>query len=247
MIKALLVDDEPHANAALNHLLNACDYVDVLGLCENGLQAVRAIHDTKPDVVFLDIQMPKLDGFDVLELLGDDAPLVVFVTAFDEYAVQAFERNAVDYLLKPVSEERLLKTLERVQSRLALNQVQIQQSAQKQVLAERQQLPLSRILIRDKGDVFVVPVADIIAIEAADDYVVICTDARNYIKQDRLTQLENQLSPQQFCRIHRSTIINLDYLEGIESDGKDSKLANLKGQRQYGISRTGYTKLVERM
>lgn len=246
-MKVLLVDDEPHANDALVHLLSNVEDLDIVAVCDNGLQAVKDIHDKQPDAVFLDIQMPKLDGFDVLELLGDDAPLVVFVTAYDEYAIQAFEHNALDYLLKPVSAERLTKTLERVRQRLAMTEAEYLPRQQEALAQARQAQPVSRVLIRDKGDVFVIPVADIIAIEAADDYVVVCTAERNYIKQERLGQLESQLDPQLFCRIHRSTLINLDYLEGIETEGKDSRLANLKNGRQYAVSRSGYTKLVARL
>ena len=248
-INALLVDDEPHAVEALEHLLKAFADVNIIGRCDNGVQAVKTVHELKPDVIFLDIHMPKLDGFDVLDLLGADAPLVIFITAYDEYAVQAFENNAVDYLLKPVSHERLAKTIERIRERVALSDdggADVATRAANQLLTAHHQshLPIARILVRDKGDVFVIPVGEVTAIEAADDYVVIHTLARSYIKQDRLNKLEGLLNPQLFCRIHRSCIINLDFLEGIETEGKDNRFANIKGGKQYSISRSGYGRLV---
>lgn len=245
-ITAILVDDEPHALQALERLLGEYKEVQILAQCENGLQAVKAVLELAPQVVFLDIHMPKLDGFDVLELLGKSAPAIVFVTAHDEYAIRAFDQNALDYLLKPVSRERLCKTVERIVSKFSNTESAKTQSDTERLLEQhyRQQAPLSRILIREKGDVFVIPCQDIFAIEAADDYVVIHTEQGNHIKQERLNRLELLLDPQHFCRIHRSTIINLDYLEGITTEGKDTRFANLKKQKQFPISRSGYDRLI---
>ncbi|AFU98542.1 LytR/AlgR family response regulator transcription factor [Simiduia agarivorans] len=246
-ITTLIVDDEQHARTALKNLLSRHPAIDIVAECENGKDAVKAVNEREPALVFLDIQMPKLDGFEVLELLGDKAPLVVFVTAHDDYAIQAFENNALDYLLKPVSPERLAETVARASQRLADHQPQ--QREQQAMLTDirRQQGHLSRILVRDKGDVHVIPAADIIAIEAADDYVVIHTPAGNHIKQERLGRLEESLDPQQFCRIHRSCLINLDFLSNIETEGKDTRFAHLKSGQSFAISRSGYSKLLERL
>lgn len=250
MIRALLVDDEPHAQASLAALLaepNTATTLEVVGVCSNGLEAVKAVQELRPQLLFLDIQMPKLDGFDVLELLGDDAPLTVFVTAYDEYALTAFEHNALDYLLKPVSAERLAKTLARVAERLAEHHPCVSPPASLWQARQQAHGPLTRILVRERGDVHVVPVAQVIALEAADDYVVIHTQARNYIKQERLNQFEALLDPQQFCRVHRSAIINLNFLHSIEQDGRDQRSAKLEHNRQFPISRSGYARLVESM
>lgn len=256
MIKVLLVDDEAHATQALTTLLTALaeepDFREfaISGTCNNGVEAVKAVHDLQPDLLFLDIQMPKLNGFDVLELLGEEAPQVVFVTAFDDYAIAAFERNALDYLLKPVARARLSKTLYRYLALRTQNASERNTSARtQQLMGERQRdlAPLQRILVRDRGDVFVIAASAIIAIEAADDYVVIHTDQQSHIKQQRLGALEELLDPQQFCRVHRSCLINLDYLEGIEADGRESRSARLKHNRKVPISRSGYAKLIERL
>ncbi|TVZ41669.1 LytTR family two component transcriptional regulator [Alteromonadaceae bacterium 2753L.S.0a.02] len=244
-MKVILVDDEPHARQALKHLLSSYEEINLVAECENGLIAVKAVHELQPEVIFLDIQMPKLDGFDVLELLGNAAPLIVFVTAHDEYAIQAFENNALDYLLKPVSKERLASTIERITSRLSAPADPLLKT--RSLVENHQQTlaPINRILVRDKGDVFVVATSDVIAIEAADDYVVIHTPESKLVKQERLGNLEKLLDPRLFCRIHRSSIINLDYLAGIETEGKDTRFANLKNGLQLVISRSGYAKLIQ--
>lgn len=245
-LSAIIVDDEPHARQALERMLGECLHIAVIDRCENGLAAVKAVHKMQPDVLFLDIQMPKLDGFDVLELLGEAAPLVVFVTAHDDYAIRAFENNAVDYLLKPVAKARLQACVDRLHTRLQTSTPQ-DDNTMGNLLTVHQQAntPINRILVREKGDVHVVMTRDIIALEAADDYVVIHTLQQKLIKQERLNKLETRLDPRQFCRIHRSAIINLDYLAGIETETKDSRLANLKNGMQLAISRTGYSKLVQ--
>jgi two-component system, LytTR family, response regulator len=249
-IRTILVDDEGHARQALLTLLKTHPEIDIIAECENGKAAVKAVNDLAPELMFLDIHMPKLDGFEVLELLGNAAPLTVFVTAHDDYAIQAFEKNAVDYLLKPVSKVRLSQSIERICKRVtqeepAQYQAQ-QQSAAKQM--NQTSAPIQRILVRDKGDVHVIATKDISAIEAADDYVVIHTAETSHIKQERLSKLEAQLDGQQFVRIHRSTLINLDYLQGIETEAKETRFALLKTgdqqTKQYAISRSGYTKLI---
>lgn len=268
-ISAIIVDDESHARQALEHLLKTHPEIEVVAYCENGKEAVKAVHEHQPDVMFLDIHMPKLDGFEVLELLGDASPTTVFVTAHDDYAIQAFENNALDYLLKPVGRDRLAKTVERLIDRMAEKNQAIadrEQSGESNLAASaheneqqvvnnlihnhaQKNAPIGRVLVRDRGDVHVIPTANIIAIEAADDYIVIHVPGETHIKQERLTNLEKLLDPQQFCRIHRSCIINLDYLQGIETEGKDTRFANMKTQagehKQFAISRNGYSKLIE--
>jgi len=248
-LRAIVVDDEPHARESLCRLLKAHPEIDVVAECQNGLEAVKAVHNLQPEVMFLDIHMPKLDGFDVLELLGASMPMTVFVSAHDEYALQAFEASALDYLLKPVSADRLAKSTERLASRWRESSHAFALPDTDAMLRKHQQgaAPINRILVRDKADVHVVPTADIIAIEAADDYVVIHTEKMKHIKQDTLANLEALLDNKQFCRIHRSTIINLDYLVGIETEGRDSRFALMKNNSQYAVSRSGYAKLVQQL
>lgn len=215
--------------------------LDVVAVCENGLQAVKAVNELKPQLLFLDIQMPKLDGFDVLELLGDLAPFVIFVTAYNEYAVQAFEANAIDYLLKPVDPERLQQAV----SKIIKNVESEKPSAIQGLLLDsvRENELLQRILVRDGSEVHVLAVGSVCYIEAADDYVAIQTEDATHIKLDRLNKLQEKLDPRVFCRIHRSYLLNINYLSRIETQTKDTKVAILANGKQLPISRSGYTSL----
>jgi len=241
-ITAIVVDDEPHARDGLNAMLENHAQLQVLSLCENGLAAVKAVNTLKPQLMFLDIQMPKLDGFDVLELLGPDAPCVIFVTAFDDYAVRAFEANAIDYLLKPVDPDRLTKAIDKALQKLQ-NSNEIQQRHAALQDAVREDEILQRILVRDGSDVHVLPVDAVAYIEAADDYVAIHTEDATHIKLDRLGKLEEKLDPRQFCRIHRSCLLNISYLARIESETKDTRIAILNSGKELPISRSGYANL----
>ncbi len=240
-ISCLIVDDEPHARQAMQNALARHPEIEVVGLCENGLQAVKAINEQQPQLLFLDVQMPKLDGFDVLELIQEQIPFVIFVTAFDQYAVQAFEANAVDYLLKPVDPERLAQAVEKVVARVGLEQPSRLQSLLADPVREKELL--RRILVRDGSEVHVLPVDAVIFIEAADDYVAIHTAEGTHIKLDRLSRLQKKLDPRQFCRIHRSYLLNINFLARIESESKDTRLAVLRNQRELPISRSGYGNL----
>lgn len=240
-ITALIVDDEPHARQGLQNALSKFEELEIVAVCENGLQAVKAVNELHPQLIFLDIKMPKLDGFDVLELLGDQTPFVVFVTAYDEYAVQAFEANAVDYLLKPVDPERLKKAISKISLRIAsekpenLNHLIFD--------PQREAEMLQRILVRDGSDVHVLAVSSVCYIESADDYVAIQTESATHIKLGRLNKLQEKLDPRQFCRIHRSYILNVNFLARIESETKDSKTAVLASGKELPISRSGYNSL----
>jgi two-component system LytT family response regulator len=242
-IRAIVVDDEQLGREALKEVLSEIDAVEVVAECNNGFEAVQEVHKQKPDLVFLDIQMPKLDGFDVVELLGDDAPIIVFVTAYDEYALRAFEAAALDYLVKPVQPERLERTLQRVREGL---QGKKSQPVAKLINHHQSEMaPLSRILIRDGMEVFIIPSEDIIYIEAQDDYVMVYTTERSHLKYDRMNKLEKTLDPQYFCRIHRSYLINVRYLKKIEPYSKDSRLAIMQNNQKLPISRAGYNRLLE--
>lgn len=234
-IKTIVVDDEELALSGLVMMLETFPEINIAATCSNGVEAIKEIHERQPDVVFLDVNMPYLNGFEVLELLGDESPLVVFVTAYDEYAVKAFEANAVDYLLKPVNPERLKQTVERL-----LNKDTISQKAQQQLIRKQQRsrMNIDRILVRDNNTVHVIAAADILWIEAQDDYVAIKTRDEVYLKLERLTNLENQLDEQHFKRIHRSYIVNADYLVRIENQ----KWAVLKNGTKLPVSRSGYAR-----
>lgn len=240
-ISAIIVEDEPHAREGLQNALTQFHDLQVVAVCKNGLQAVKAVHELKPRLMFLDIQMPKLDGFDVLELLGDEAPLVIFVTAFDEHAIRAFETNAVDYLLKPLDPARLEQAVGRALDRLDRGSDESLYTLLDD--AVREQEILRRILVRDGSEVHVLSVDDVIYIESADDYVAIHTQEATHIKLDRLSKLEKRLDARQFCRIHRSSLLNINYLARLESESKDTRVAVLSNGKQLPISRSGYARL----
>ena len=239
-MRTLIVDDEHLARTVLREYLAAHPDVEIVGECANGYEAVKAIAEHDPDLVFLDIQMPKLDGFEVVELAGSK-PHYVFATAYDQFALRAFEVHAVDYLLKPFSRERLAKTLAQV--RLRAPQPSRIEAVVKDAQARQQ--PLERILIRDGARVHVVAVGSIDYIEAQDDYVRINADGKGYLKHQRLSELEAQLDASVFVRIHRSHIVNVGAVERIEPVSKDNHCAVLKSGVKLPISRSGYQKVRE--
>jgi len=247
-MRVIIVDDELLARAVLREHLAAYADVEIVGECANGFEAVKAIAELAPDLVFLDIQMPKLDGFEVVELAGAKTQYV-FVTAYDQFALRAFEVHALDYLLKPFSRERLEQALAHARERLgspAVAAAGSQAVAAAQEAAQRR-APLSRILIRDGTRVQVIPAASIDYIEAQDDYVQVVAAGKAWLKSQRLSELEEQLDPGAFLRVHRSYIVSLAAIERIEAVGKDSHCAVLRGGARIPVSRSGYQKLRELM
>lgn len=239
-MRTLIVDDEHLARAVLREYLAAHADVEIVGECANGFEAVKAIAEHDPDLVFLDIQMPKLDGFEVVELAGSK-PHYVFATAYDQFALRAFEVHAVDYLLKPFSRERLAEAMAQV--RLRAPQPARVEAVVKEAQARQQ--PLERVLIRDGARVHVVAAGSIDYVEAQDDYVRIEADGKGYLKHQRLSELEAQLDPGVFVRIHRSYIVNVGAVERIEPVSKDNHCAVLKSGVKLPISRSGYQKVRE--
>jgi two-component system LytT family response regulator len=218
--------------------------IEVVGQASNGFEAVKLAEELDPNVMFLDIQMPKLSGFEVLELLGERAPAVVFCTAFDEFALRAFEVHAVDYLLKPVEPARLNAAVERVAERLEKRTPP--PSAQALAVAARPPgKTLERVLIRHEGRVHVIPMDKIDFVEAQDDYLEFATGSKRFRKQQTMTDLESQIDPTRFVRIHRSFIMNIERLARIDLYGKDSWLAILSDGSKLPMSRTGHAKLKE--
>ncbi|HWJ93561.1 MAG TPA: LytTR family DNA-binding domain-containing protein [Telluria sp.] len=237
-MRVLIVDDEHLARALVREYLAAHPGVEIVGECANGFEAVKAITELSPDLVFLDIQMPKLDGFEVAELAGGKTRYL-FVTAFDQFALRAFEVHAVDYLLKPFSRERFDQALAHARA------VAGAAPAVGPLLADasQRQLPLERVLIRDGAKVHVVPASSIDYIEAQDDYVELHAGGKTYLKHQALSELETQLDPNVFVRIHRSWLVNLASVRRIEQASKDSHCAVLDGDVRLPISRSGYQKI----
>jgi two-component system LytT family response regulator len=245
-MRVIIVDDELLARAVLREHLTAWPDVEIVGECANGFEAVKAIAEMAPDLVFLDIQMPKLDGFEVVELAGPKTQYV-FVTAYDQFALRAFEVHALDYLLKPFSRERLEQALAHARERLGSPQSAA--AGEKAVAAAseaaQRRSPLERILIRDGARVQVVPVASVDYIEAQDDYVRVVAAGKAWLKSQRLSELEEQLDPGAFLRVHRSYIVSLAAIERIEQVGRDGHCAVLRGAARIPVSRSGYQKLRE--
>lgn len=242
-IRAAIVDDEELARQVLAEYLAAHPDVEVAAQCANGFEAVKAIAELKPDLVFLDIQMPKLDGFEVLELVGPGTE-VVFVTAYDNYAIRAFEVHAVDYLLKPVGAERFEAALERARERLSGKAPhQPVPAAELAAAARPPSQYLERIPVRDGTRVFIIPIAKLDYAEAQDDYVALVSDGKKHLKQQTISSLESGLDPSRFMRIHRSYIVNLERVARLEPYGKDSHVAVLINGVQLPVSKTGFARL----
>ena len=239
-IRVMIVDDEAPARAIVAEFLAEYPQFTVVAECANGYEAVKAYAEKKPELLFLDIQMPKLDGFEVLDLL-DPKPKVVFVTAYDEYAIRAFEVRAIDYLLKPFSAARFAEVVAHAEEMVRRSERQPLAGLSAAVAKK----PLQRIAVRIGGLIEILPVQRIDYFEAQDDYIQIATRGEKHLKQQTLSELEQLLDPSRFVRIHRSYILNLDSLAKIEPYAKDSRVAVLKDGSRIPVSRAGYERLKE--
>lgn len=241
-MRVVIVDDEELARVVLEEYLTAHPDIEIVARCANGFEAVKAVTELRPDLLFLDVQMPKLDGFEVLELIGSEVA-VIFVTAYDEFALRAFEVHAVDYLLKPFSAERLSEALGRAKGRLG----QGERLPIKAVVstARSHDRPAQRILVRDGPRVHVVAVDKLDFVQAQDDYVCLHSEGKKLLKEQTLAELEMLLDPARFVRIHRSYILNVERLARVEPYGKDSRVAILRDGTHLPVSRSGYARLGE--
>jgi len=237
-MRVAIVDDELLARSVLREYLARHDDIDIVAECANGFDAVKAIAELEPELVFLDIQMPRLDGFEVAELIGAKTKLI-FVTAYDQYALKAFECHALDYLLKPYSEQRFDQALAHARANRSTPEA-VQTLARE---AATRAAPLARVLIRDGAKVHVIASARIDYIEAQDDYISIRSEGKSYLKSQTLAELEAQLDPAKFLRVHRSYLLNIDGIRRIEAATKDSHVAILRDDTRIPVSKAGYQKL----
>jgi two-component system LytT family response regulator len=238
VIRVLIVDDEAPARALLREMLSAEPDVEILGEAATGLEAVKAAAELKPEAVFLDIEMPKLDGFEVLELL-DPSIAVVFVTAYDSHALRAFEVHAVDYVLKPYRAPRLREAL-------ALARARVGQRPDATVLANAARLPgqyAHRVVVKDGSHIQVIPVERLDYAQAQDDYVALRTEGKTFLKTQTLGGLESSLDPSLFVRVHRSFLVRLDRIRALEPYGKNDHVAILADGTRVPVSREGYARL----
>jgi len=240
--KALIVDDEELARKLLREMLAQHPEVEIAAECGNGMDAVKEAAEHQPDLLFLDVQMPKLTGFDVLELIERENVAVIFVTAYDQYAMKAFDVHAVDYLLKPYSQERFEAALERAKTQKAAKTVDAGELA---AAARPAGQYAERIVVKDGSKVTLIPASKLEYAEATDDYVTLVSEGKKHLKQQTISGLELALNPSQFVRIHRSYVVNLERVARIEPYGKDSKVAILTNGARLPVSKAGYGRLRE--
>ncbi len=237
-IKAIIVDDESLARDLIKNYLLEHIHIELIGEYSDGFQGTKAIQELQPDLVFLDVQMPKLTGFEMLEIL-EKPPIIIFTTAYNEYAIKAFELNAVDYLLKPFSRERFGKSIEKVQERIGLKETyfdKLKKISNSIINIDKTE----RIVVKTGTKIQVIPVNTIFYIEAQDDYVMLYTSDGKYLKQQTMKHYEASLNNSIFVRIHRSYIVNIHEVEKIEAYEKDSYKVILKNKAHLPVSKTGY-------
>ncbi len=240
---SIIIDDEQLARQLVKKYLEDFPEVEVIAECENGFEGIKAIQEKKPDFIFLDIQMPKLNGFEMLELL-ENPPEIIFTTAYDQYAIKAFELNAVDYLLKPFSFERfksaVKKTLEKIR-----NEKQRDVSYNVLLSTKNTDEKLDKILIKDGSKIHVIPLEEVELIEAQDDYVYVHTHSSKYLKQKTMKYFEEHLDQTDFIRIHRSFLVASKLIQQIDLLEKESYQVTLHSGKKLPVSKTGYQKLKE--
>jgi len=242
MKRALVIDDEPLARMVVLEYLQAfSDKIEVLQECNDGFEGLKAIQQHQPDLIFLDVQMPKINGFEMLELV-EPQPSVIFTTAFDEYAIKAFEAHAVDYLLKPFSKDRFNKAIEKYLAQ-APGTKQTKQTDDLLEAVSHSPAQHERIVVKTGTKVKIIPVQDVLYLQADDDYVSVYTQEGSYLKNKTMNFFEQMLDPRYFVRVHRSYMIAIQQITRIDPYEKDSHLAILKSGAKIPVSKTGYVKL----
>lgn len=244
-MKVLIIDDEPPARDIIRHYLAGSNDIELTGECENGFDALKKINELKPDLIFLDVQMPKITGFELLELLTDP-PQIIFTTAYDEFAIKAFEMNAVDYLLKPFSKARMDQAVERARQRMdSRGKEPVKEVEGLKARLDESAEDIDRVVARLGSKIIVMPVDKIWYIEAQDDYVMVYSEQGNYLKEKTMKYFETRLGPKGFIRIHRSHLVNVAQILSVELYGKDTHLVMLKCGAKLKTSAEGYKRLRE--
>jgi len=234
-MNVIIIDDEHLARSIIKKYLTNYQSVKIVAECSDGFEGYKAIKEYEPDLIFLDIQMPKITGFEMLELI-ENKPKVIFTTAFDEYALKAFDQNAIDYLLKPYSQDRFDKAMEKI--------LQKPDTIKNDTILNTSDNELeTRVVVKHQGNIKIIQTTDIIYIEAYDDYVKIHTAENIYVKKKTMNYFEQAFNPKQFVRVHRSYIIQVNQITKIEQSDKDTMMAILKNGTKISLSKTGYSKL----
>ncbi len=240
-IKTVIIEDELLARSLLKSYLAGQEQIEIIQECENGFEGLKAINELKPDLVFLDVQMPKLTGFEMLELI-DHKPEIIFTTAYNQFAIKAFEQNAVDYLLKPFPKDRLLQAVDRAIERIGGN------LGSKLPVDKLTELPeselIDRVVVKDKSKIHIIPIDQIRYVESLDDYVMIYTKEKRYVKQKTMKFFEDHLNPKEFVRIHRSYIVKVEEIAEIQQYEKEAHIVILKQDHlKLKVSKSGYKNL----
>lgn len=242
-IRALIIDDEEPARSLIRYYLDKHDSVEVAGECADGYCGLLSIRELKPDLLFLDIQMPRITGFELLEVL-EEKPEIIFTTAYDEYAIRAFDLNAVDYLLKPFPEKRFYEAVDKAIQRIRKGERMNGDISKLTTGTVEGSVPLRRIIIRKGSAISFISVSDIQYIQAEDDYVMIYHAGGKALKQQTMKYYEKQLPSKEFVRIHRSYIVAIEQISRVEPYGKDTHIAIMKDGKRLPVSRSGYKRLM---
>lgn len=242
--KVVIVDDEPLAREIIFNFLHEREDIEIAAQCENGFDCVKTLQNIHVDILFLDVQMPKINGFELIEILPYK-PEIIFCTAFDEFAIKAFEVNAIDYLMKPFSKERINKSLDKAINHLQLNIKNDQNLDNLQKTHESAQEIIDRIIVRKSGKIIVIATSQISHIEAQDDYVMIYSDGNRFLQEKTMKYYETHLNEKVFLRLHRSYIANINFINSIEPYTKDSYIAIMKNGDKIKVSQQGYKRFRE--
>jgi two-component system LytT family response regulator len=245
-LRTIIVEDEKPARDLIKAFLKNHEDIEIITECADGFCGVKAINENKPDLVFLDIQMPKLNGFELIELL-DEIPQIVFTTAYDQYAIKAFELSAVDYLMKPFSKQRFDEAIQKAYSRMAQKNETAESIQKLSKKVKEDSKDVERLFVKTGTKINVVPVLEITRIEALDDYVEIYTKAKKYVKKETMNFLENSLPEDVFVRVHRSSIVNVNHIEKMERYGKESYLLILDDGSKVNVSKSRIKSLKEQL
>ncbi|PID57446.1 MAG: DNA-binding response regulator [Ignavibacteriae bacterium] len=243
-IKSIIIDDEKLARDIIKKYLEQNESIEICAECSNGFEAIKSINKIQPDLIFLDIQMPKLTGFEMLELL-DNKPEIIFTTAYDQFAIKAFEVNAIDYLLKPFSLERFNEALDKVIAKITNEEKNNSKIDNVLTKVNEQIEALNRIVVKKNQKIIIIPTEKITDIQAEDDYVMINSELGNHLKKQTMKFYEEHLDSKIFFRVHRSHIVNINFVKQIELFEKESYKLTLKNGTKISVSKTGYNKIKE--
>lgn len=245
-IRIVITDDEAPAREIIKHYLAGVEGIEIIAECPDGFTALKTISSLKPDLVFLDIQMPRLTGIELVEVMTEK-PEIIFTTAYDQYAIRAFELNAVDYLMKPYQKRRFLEAVKKAIDKIRAGQANKEPASQLLAKKPEPEAPINRFVVRKGNAINLIPVNEVRYIEAQDDYVMIHHANGKALKQETMKFCEDNLPPKDFVRIHRSYIVNVGEIKRIEPYGKDNHIAILNSGDKIPVSRTGYQQLKEEL